>query len=84
MAWDDSHAGVELHPLECPSVSTADGLSQLLHVVIRVCVAENAADIMEEVLSIDKSDGTLDGRLGGHGEFQKEITRLRPCGGSAG
>ncbi len=68
----------------CPSTSNADGLGQLLHLVIRIGVPENAADIMEEILAIDKDDGTLDSRFGGHGESKKEITRLRPFGGSAG
>jgi hypothetical protein len=42
--------------LQRPSVRGADGLGQLLDVVIRVRVAERVSGVMEEVLSVNECD----------------------------
>ena len=39
--------------------------------------------VVEEVLAVNEGDRTFDGRFDWHGG-PKKITRLRPCGGSAG
>src|ERR1700693_4025196 len=69
---DGGNAGVELHALQRPSVSGADGLRQLLDVEIRVRVSESVAGVMEEVLSVNECDRAFDGWFGGHGLGSKK------------
>jgi hypothetical protein len=68
---DGGNAGVKLHALQRLSVYGADGLGELLDVVIRVRVAESVAGVVEEILSVDEGDRAFDGGLGWHHAPQK-------------
>jgi hypothetical protein len=78
------NARVEVDALQHPPIGSAYGPSEFLHLKVRKCVAENAPGVMKQVLSIDISNSAFNGWFDRHEVPDNEITRLRPCGGSAG
>ena len=63
------HPGVEARGLTLPAVLAADGITELDGIEVRVVMPEGRLGVMEEVLSIDETDGVLGRRLLRHRRY---------------
>ena len=77
------NAGVVAHAPVLPAVLAANGIEQLVRVVVGMVVAERFLGVAEEVLTIDKSDGPFDRGLF-HRQHLQTITPPGPIRANRG